>query len=63
MFEYLLPKVANLIAMNEDKRKLDEVVLPFLVDKKGRSYHIEVKQSLRESADKEAMRLIQEGPD
>lgn len=40
-----------------------EVVLTFLVNKKGRPYQIEVKQSLCESADKEAVRLIQEGPD
>lgn len=40
-----------------------KVVLIFLVDKEGRPYHIEVKQSLCESADKEAIRLIQEGPD
>lgn len=40
-----------------------EVVLTFLVNKKGRPYQIEVKQSLCESADKEAIRLVQEGPD
>lgn len=40
-----------------------KVVLTFFVDSKGRPYQIEVKESLCESADKEAIRLIQEGPD
>lgn len=40
-----------------------KVVLTFLVDAKGRPYQIEVKDSLCESCDKEAIRLIQEGPD
>lgn len=40
-----------------------KVVLTFLVDAKGRPYQIEVKDSLCESCDKEAIRLVQEGPD
>ena len=40
-----------------------KVVLTFLVNKEGRPFHIKVKESLCESADKEAIRLIQEGPD
>lgn len=40
-----------------------KVVLTFLVNKKGRPFQIKVKESLCESSDKEAIRLIQEGPD
>lgn len=40
-----------------------KVILTFFVDPKGRPYQIEVKESLCESADKESIRLIQEGPD
>ena len=40
-----------------------EVVLTFLVNKEGRPFSIKVKESLCESSDKEAIRLIQEGPD
>lgn len=40
-----------------------KVMLTFFVDSKGRPYQIEIKESLCESADKEAIRLIQEGPD
>lgn len=40
-----------------------EVVLSFFVNKEGRPYDIKVKESLCESSDKEAIRLIQEGPD
>lgn len=40
-----------------------KVVLTFLVDRKGRPFNIRVKQSLCESSDKEAIRLVQEGPD
>ena len=40
-----------------------KVVLTFLVNKEGRPFYIKVKESLCESADKEAIRLIQEGPD
>ena len=39
-----------------------KVVLTFLVNKEGRPFYIKVKESLCESADKEAIRLIQEGP-
>ena len=38
-------------------------VLTFLINKEGRPFYIKVKESLCESADKEAIRLIQEGPD
>lgn len=40
-----------------------KVVLTFLVNRDGRSFHIKVKKSLCESSDKEAIRLVQEGPD
>lgn len=40
-----------------------KVVLTFLVNKEGRPYYITVKKSLCESSDREAIRLIQEGPD
>ena len=40
-----------------------KVVLTFLVNKEGRPFYIKVKESLCEFADKEAIRLIQEGPD
>lgn len=40
-----------------------EVVLTFHVDEKGRPVNIMVKESLCPSADKEAVRLINEGPD
>ena len=40
-----------------------KVVLTFLINKEGRPFYIKVKESLCESADKEAIRLIQEGPD
>ena len=40
-----------------------KVVLTFLITKEGRPFYIKVKESLCESADKEAIRLIQEGPD
>ena len=39
-----------------------EVVLSFEVDKTGTPYNITVKKSLCESCDKEAIRLIKEGP-
>ena len=40
-----------------------KVVLTFLVNKEGRPFYIKVKEGLCESSDKEAIRLIQEGPD
>ena len=40
-----------------------KVVLTFLVNRDGRPFHIKVKTSLCESSDKEAIRLVQEGPD
>ena len=40
-----------------------KVILTFLINKEGRPFYIKVKESLCESADKEAIRLIQEGPD
>ena len=39
-----------------------KVVLTFLVNRDGRPFHIKVKKSLCESSDKEAIRLVQEGP-
>ena len=38
------------------------VILTFLVNEKGRPFQIKIKKGLCESADKEAIRLIQEGP-
>ena len=40
-----------------------KVVLTLLVNRDGRPFHIKVKKSLCESSDKEAIRLVQEGPD
>lgn len=40
-----------------------KVVLTCLVNRDGRPFHIKVKKSLCESSDKEAIRLVQEGPD
>ena len=40
-----------------------EVVLTFRVDKKGRPVNIKIKNSLCASADKEAIRLVEDGPD
>ena len=40
-----------------------KVVLTFLVNRDGRPFHIKAKKSLCESSDKEAIRLVQEGPD
>lgn len=39
------------------------VILTFSVDKKGRPNYVKVKKGLCESADKEAIRLILDGPD
>ena len=39
-----------------------EVVLSFFVDKEGRPQNITVVHGLCESADKEAIRLVKEGP-
>lgn len=39
------------------------VTLTFLINEKGRPFQIKIKKGLCESADKEAIRLIQEGPD
>lgn len=40
-----------------------KVVLTFLVNREGRPFDIKVKENLCESSDKEAIRLVQEGPD
>mgnify|MGYP000862261547 CR=1 FL=1 len=40
-----------------------EVTVTFFVNEMGRPEHIAVRKSLCDSADKEAMRLIQDGPD
>jgi len=40
-----------------------KVTLTFFVNKEGRPFDIKVKESLCKSLDKEAIRLIQEGPD
>lgn len=43
--------------------KKGKVILTFAIDTKGRPYDIQVKQSLCPSSDKEAIRLLKEGPD
>ena len=55
----------NLVRSTDEKcaQGKGKVVLTFLVNKEGRPFYIKVKESLCESADKEAIRLIQEGPD
>ena len=55
----------NLVRPTDEKcaQVKGKVVLTFLVNKEGRPFYIKVKESLCESADKEAIRLIQEGPD
>lgn len=40
-----------------------EVILVFLVNEQGRPYDISIRQSLCPSADQEAIRLVNEGPD
>lgn len=40
-----------------------KVTLSFFIDRNGRPHKIKVKESLCESLDKEAIRLIEEGPD
>lgn len=44
-------------------RMKGKVVLVFFVDRKGRPFHFIVEKGLCESTDKEAIRLIREGPD
>lgn len=44
-------------------RTKGKVTLSFFIDRNRRPYKIEVKESLCESLDKEAIRLIEEGPD
>ena len=55
----------NLVRPTDEKcaQVKGKVVLTFLVNKEGRPFYIKVKESLCESSDKEAIRLIQEGPD
>lgn len=55
----------NLVRPTDEKcaQVKGKVVLTFLVNKEGRPFYIKVKKSLCESSDKEAIRLIQEGPD
>ncbi len=55
----------NLVRPTDEKcaQVKGKVILTFLVNKEGRPFYIKVKESLCESADKEAIRLIQEGPD
>ena len=54
----------NLIRPNDESCKdvKGEVVLSFFVDKKGRPQNITVVHGLCESTDKEAIRLVKEGP-
>lgn len=54
----------NLIRPNDEKCKdvKGEVVLAFFVDKEGKPQNITVVHGLCESADKEAIRLVKEGP-
>ena len=54
----------NLIRPNDEKCKdvKGEVVLAFFVDKEGKPQNITVVHGVCESADKEAIRLVKEGP-
>ena len=54
----------NLIRPNDDKCKdvKGEVVLAFFVDKEGNPQNITIVHGICESADKEAIRLVKEGP-
>ena len=53
----------NLIRPNDESKDVKgEVVLSFFVDKEGRPQNITVVHGLCESADKEAIRLVKEGP-
>lgn len=54
----------NLIRPNDEKCKdvKGEVVIAFFVDKEGKPQNITVVHGLCESADKEAIRLVKEGP-
>ena len=63
--EYLKYLKKNLVRPTDETcaQVKGKVVLTFLVNKEGRPFYIKVKESLCESADKEAIRLIQEGPD
>lgn len=55
---------ANLVYPEDEEcaRVKGEVVLAFHVDEKGRPVHIKIQNSLCPSADKEAVRLVREGP-
>lgn len=54
----------NLIRLDDDEcaNKKGKVILSFQVDEDGRPYSITVKKSLCPSLDKEAIRLIEDGP-
>ena len=63
--KYLKYLKKNLVRPTDETcaRVKGKVVLTFLVNRDGRPFHIKVKKSLCESSDKEAIRLVQEGPD
>lgn len=63
--KYLKYLKKNLVRLTDETcaQVKGKVVLTFLVNRDGRPFHIKVKKSLCESSDKEAIRLVQEGPD
>ena len=63
--KYLKYLKKNLVRPTDETcaQVIGKVVLTFLVNRDGRPFHIKVKKSLCESSDKEAIRLVQEGPD
>jgi TonB family protein len=63
--EYKKYLKANIIMPQVDdyKKKKGDVILKFTVNSKGRPTNIRIKKSLCSEADKEAIRLIEQGPD
>jgi len=61
--EYKKYLETNLIKPESADCKNGKVVLEFQVDTSGRPYNITIKKSLCEAYDKEAISLIEEGPD
>ena len=58
----MFPSAVSYTHLDVYKRQ-GKVTLTFFVNKEGRPFDIKVKESLCKSLDKEAIRLIQEGPD
>lgn len=61
---FFIPLAFRFADYNKDcARAKGKVILTFRVDKEGRPQDITVKKGLCASADEEAIRLIEEGPD